>query len=83
MSALAAPESTAIMRVENVVKRFGGLIAVGGVSLDIPERSIVSVIGPNGAGKTTLFNMLTGLYKPTSGRDHPRRLATSHGPGRT
>ena len=56
------------MRVEDVVKQFGGLTAVGGVSLDIPERSIVSVIGPNGAGKTTLFNMLTGLYKPTSGR---------------
>ena len=68
MSTVAAPETTAIMRVEHVVKRFGGLTAVGGVSLDIPEHSIVSVIGPNGAGKTTLFNMLTGLYKPTSGR---------------
>jgi branched-chain amino acid transport system ATP-binding protein len=68
MSAVAAPVSTAIMRVDDVVKRFGGLTAVGGVSLDIPEHSIVSVIGPNGAGKTTLFNMLTGLYKPTSGR---------------
>jgi branched-chain amino acid transport system ATP-binding protein len=60
--------SPALMRVENVVKKFGGLVAVAGVSLDIPERSIVSVIGPNGAGKTTLFNMLTGLYKPTSRR---------------
>jgi branched-chain amino acid transport system ATP-binding protein len=66
--AAAAPAATAVMRVENVVKRFGGLTAVGGVSLDIPERAIVSVIGPNGAGKTTLFNMLTGLYRPTSGR---------------
>jgi branched-chain amino acid transport system ATP-binding protein len=66
--AAAAPAATAVMRVENVVKRFGGLTAVGGVSLDIPERAIVSVIGPNGAGKTTLFNMLTGLYKPSSGR---------------
>jgi branched-chain amino acid transport system ATP-binding protein len=56
------------MVVEDVVKQFGGLTAVGGVSLEIPDRSIVSVIGPNGAGKTTLFNMLTGLYKPTSGR---------------
>jgi branched-chain amino acid transport system ATP-binding protein len=62
------PATSAVMRVENVVKQFGGLTAVGGVSLDIPERAIVSVIGPNGAGKTTLFNMLTGLYKPTSGR---------------
>jgi branched-chain amino acid transport system ATP-binding protein len=58
----------AIMNVDNVTKVFGGLTAVGGVSLDIPRRSIVSVIGPNGAGKTTLFNMLTGLYKPTSGQ---------------
>jgi branched-chain amino acid transport system ATP-binding protein len=58
----------AIMRVEDIVKVFGGLTAVAGVSLEVPERAIVSVIGPNGAGKTTLFNMLTGLYKPTSGR---------------
>jgi branched-chain amino acid transport system ATP-binding protein len=68
MSAVTATETTAVMRAEGVVKQFGGLTAVGGISLDIPERSIVSVIGPNGAGKTTLFNMLTGLYKPTSGR---------------
>jgi branched-chain amino acid transport system ATP-binding protein len=68
MSVATEPETAAIMRVENAVKQFGGLTAVGGVSLDIPERSIVSLIGPNGAGKTTLFNMLTGLYKPTSGR---------------
>jgi branched-chain amino acid transport system ATP-binding protein len=56
------------MRAEHVRKEFGGLVAVDDVSLDIPVHSIVSVIGPNGAGKTTLFNMLTGLYKPTSGR---------------
>jgi branched-chain amino acid transport system ATP-binding protein len=61
-------ERRAIMRVEKVSKVFGGLTAVADVSLEVPERSIVSVIGPNGAGKTTLFNMLTGLYKPTSGR---------------
>jgi branched-chain amino acid transport system ATP-binding protein len=69
MSATAAPpQAPAIMEVQDVVKQFGGLTAVGGVSLVVPDRSIVSVIGPNGAGKTTLFNMLTGLYKPTSGR---------------
>jgi branched-chain amino acid transport system ATP-binding protein len=56
------------MRAERLVKEFGGLVAVDDVSLDVPEQSIVSVIGPNGAGKTTVFNMLTGLYKPTSGR---------------
>ncbi len=63
-----APSATAVMRVEHLVKEFGGLVAVDDVSLDVPERSIVSVIGPNGAGKTTVFNMLTGLYKSTSGR---------------
>jgi branched-chain amino acid transport system ATP-binding protein len=75
MSAIDLPASPsdsapidAIMTVEDVAKIFGGLTAVGGVSLAIPRRSIVSVIGPNGAGKTTLFNMLTGLYRPTLGR---------------
>ncbi len=51
-----------------VSKIFGGLVAVNDVSFAIPERSIVSIIGPNGAGKTTFFNMLTGLYEPTTGR---------------
>jgi branched-chain amino acid transport system ATP-binding protein len=57
-----------VLRAEDVVKEFGGLIAVNHVTFHVPARSIVSLIGPNGAGKTTLFNMLTGLYKPTSGR---------------
>ncbi len=63
-----APSADAVMRADHVMKEFGGLVAVDDVSLDIPRHSIVSLIGPNGAGKTTLFNMLTGLYKPTSGR---------------
>jgi branched-chain amino acid transport system ATP-binding protein len=63
-----APATTSIMRAEQLVKVFGGLVAVDDVSIDIPTHSIVSIIGPNGAGKTTVFNMLTGLYKPTSGR---------------
>jgi branched-chain amino acid transport system ATP-binding protein len=71
VTALATSTSTAaisVMRAEHVTKEFGGLVAVNDISLEIPGHSIVSLIGPNGAGKTTLFNMLTGLYKPTSGR---------------
>jgi branched-chain amino acid transport system ATP-binding protein len=67
-AATEALRGVAVMRVENLVKEFGGLVAVDDVSLDVPQHSIVSMIGPNGAGKTTVFNMLTGLYKPTSGR---------------
>src|SRR5919108_3545213 len=51
-----------------VSKTFGGLVAVDDVEFAVPPRSIVSIIGPNGAGKTTFFNMLTGLYRPTTGR---------------
>jgi branched-chain amino acid transport system ATP-binding protein len=64
----AARKAPAAMRAERVTKEFGGLVAVRDVSVDVPQHSIVSIIGPNGAGKTTLFNMLTGLYRPTSGR---------------
>jgi branched-chain amino acid transport system ATP-binding protein len=60
----AAPLLSAI----EVRKAFGGLVAVDGVSFDVPERAIVSLIGPNGAGKTTFFNTLTGLERPSAGR---------------
>jgi branched-chain amino acid transport system ATP-binding protein len=59
--------SDAILSASNVSKIFGGLVAVNDVTFDIPRKSIVSIIGPNGAGKTTFFNMLTGLYKPSTG----------------
>lgn len=57
-----------LLRAEQLTKRFGGLVAVNAVDLEMPTGSILSVIGPNGAGKTTFFNMVTGLIKPTSGR---------------
>jgi branched-chain amino acid transport system ATP-binding protein len=63
-----ASKVEAILSAERVSKEFGGLRAVNDVSIDLPGGSIVSIIGPNGAGKTTFFNMLTGLYKATSGR---------------
>jgi branched-chain amino acid transport system ATP-binding protein len=56
-----------ILETIGVTKQFGGLTAVNDVSFAIPRRSIVSIIGPNGAGKTTFFNILTGLYSPTTG----------------
>ena len=51
-----------------ITKRFGGLVAVNNVDFTIDERAIVSLIGPNGAGKTTFFNMIAGLYTPSSGQ---------------
>lgn len=56
-----------IMEARGITKIFGGLVAVNSVDFVIPERSIVSLIGPNGAGKTTFFNMVSGLFEPTSG----------------
>ena len=56
-----------LLELSGVTKRFGGLVAVQDVNLIIHPREIISVIGPNGAGKTTVFNLITGIYKPTSG----------------
>jgi branched-chain amino acid transport system ATP-binding protein len=54
--------------VEGVSKKFGGVTAVQDVSLEVPRGAILSIIGPNGAGKTSLLNMISGFYKPDSGR---------------
>ena len=57
-----------LLQTNNVVKRFGGLIAVNKMTFSVEEGRIVSIIGPNGAGKTTFFNSLTGIYKPEEGQ---------------
>lgn len=57
-----------ILVVKNATKQFGGLTAVKDVSFSVQEGMRLAIIGPNGAGKTTMFNMITGEYKPTSGK---------------
>jgi branched-chain amino acid transport system ATP-binding protein len=57
----------AILSTKKVTKRFGGLVALGDLDIEIKEQSIHSIIGPNGAGKTTFFNCITGFYRPEAG----------------
>jgi branched-chain amino acid transport system ATP-binding protein len=57
----------ALLSVRNVTRRFGGIVAIDDVSLEVAAGGIVGLIGPNGAGKTTLFNVVTRLYKPDAG----------------
>src|SRR6201991_2371162 len=56
-----------LLEVRDVAVRFGGIIALDGVSFELEEGQILGLIGPNGAGKTTLFNCLSRLYTPDSG----------------
>jgi len=56
-----------ILSAKKVTKRFGGLVAVGDLNIELKEHSIHSIIGPNGAGKTTFFNCITGFYRPEAG----------------
>jgi branched-chain amino acid transport system ATP-binding protein len=81
-----------LLVVDEVRKEFGGLVAVNDIDFVIPGGAIVSLIGPNGAGKTTFFNMLTGVYTPTSGQivfdgtdvtGKPPHAITERGIGRT
>jgi len=65
--------SPALLDVQQLTMRFGGLTAVDSVTFQAADQQITAIIGPNGAGKTTLFNCLTGFYKPTSGALHLTR----------
>src|SRR6266700_1425416 len=65
--AVAEPLARALLELNAVTKQFGGLKAVEAVTFKVYPGQIVSIIGPNGAGKTTVFNLITGLYRPSSG----------------
>ncbi len=58
---------TPLLQLQQVTMRFGGLIAVRSLSLEVYSGELVGLIGPNGAGKTTVFNVITGIYRPTEG----------------
>ncbi len=70
----AQPVRDAILRIDHLTMRFGGLVAVDDLSFEARRGEITALIGPNGAGKTTVFNCITGFYKPTEGR-----IALAHG----
>ena len=57
-----------LLKVENLTKRFGGLVAVSDISFGIEKGQIIGIFGPNGSGKTTLLSLLAGLLPPTAGR---------------
>lgn len=61
-------EKDAVLSIEHMTMRFGGLVAVDDLSFEVGRGDITALIGPNGAGKTTVFNCITGFYKPTEGR---------------
>ena len=87
-----APMAGALMRVDGVEMRFGGIVALAGVSFDVGHREICGLIGPNGSGKTTMFNCISGFYRYVVGdisfdgksvKDLPRHRMVELGIGRT
>ena len=81
-----------LLAARGVSVRFGGLLAVDGVDVDVSERELIGIIGPNGAGKTTFFHTLSGLLRPTAGRltvrghdltGRPPHVFAAHGIART
>ncbi len=84
--------SETILSVQNLVMRFGGLVAVDQVTFDVHKHEIFSIIGPNGAGKTTVFNCVSGFYSPSEGHislfgenitGKPSHVVANHGLVRT
>jgi len=87
-----APSNNSLLRLEQCTIRFGGLTAVDALTTEIRRNELVGLIGPNGAGKTTVFNLITGVYQPTSGEiffddkpitGHKPYQITAHGVART
>ena len=81
-----------MLEAVNLSVRFGGLLAVNNVSFDVQHNEVFSLIGPNGAGKTTIFNLISALYRPTSGEVRfegevisrmPPHVVARHGIART
>lgn len=81
-----------VLKTNNIIMRFGGVVAVDNLNIDIKEGELAALIGPNGAGKTTAFNVITGVYAPTEGSVHfsgtditgqKPNLITGRGVGRT
>ena len=68
MTTTAAVHDTCLLRAESIGKTFRGVAALAGASLEVAEGEILGIIGPNGAGKTTLFNVIAGVFRPTSGK---------------
>jgi branched-chain amino acid transport system ATP-binding protein len=92
MSASTAASGVPVLRIRDLTLRFGGIVALDGVSFDVHEGQIVGLIGPNGAGKTTLFNCVSRLYEPDHGEIEfagrsllrlPRHRIATVGLGRT
>jgi len=84
--------SGTVLSVNNLTKRFGGLVAVDNLSFDVAAKEMVGIIGPNGSGKTTVLNMISGAFKPTQGNislkgrsisDKPAQVIARQGIGRT
>jgi ABC-type branched-subunit amino acid transport system ATPase component len=65
---MAEPVQVPLLETRDLTRRFGGLTAVEGLSFEVRQGEILSLIGPNGAGKTTVFNLISGIYPPSSGR---------------